>query len=667
MLIRGSGAGGPALPELGRRLKWAALVGAIGFLILLGRLWQLQVMRGDSYRQRTVSNVVHERYLPSIRGKIIDRHGVPLADNRPAFNIYVTPRQFTPEVAAELRRLLGLGDEEAEKVAARVEAGKKRNGRHPVPILEDQGRDRAALVEQASFRLPGVEVRHEPYRFYPQGGLAAHLLGYMSQMTATEYERLESQGYDASELVGRYGLELEWENYLRGKKGIERFAVDARGQRLDDATAADLITGNRVVEPVAGYNVVLTLDATLQRLAEKAVASHAAAAAAVVEVKTGRILALVSRPAFDPNVMTGRLTRAEETLLLSDPRKPFIDKTLRAQYPPGSTFKFVTAIAALEDGQALEDEPMTCTGSFKLSGTTFDCTSSHGKLDLIGAIQKSCNVYFWHLAERVGLDRIAEVSRAYGFGAPTGLGINGDGPGRIPTKAWYEQRTRYKIGYAINAATGQGDVEVTVLQVAMAYAALANGGSLWVPQVVERVEGADGRVVVQYGPKLARHVGTSPAILDILRRGMWRVVNEVGGTAYDTTRSDLGEIVGKTGTAEVRSRSRRERLEERKLDGWHPGRDHAWFAGWAPAQDPEIALVVLIEHGGAGGKIAGPVAKQLVEGWWTEVKGKTKETASHAEAPQSEEEGDDHDAVVVPGIAVPTIGAPAGPAKGATP
>jgi penicillin-binding protein 2 len=661
MLIRGSGAGGPAMPELGRRLKWAALVGAIGFLILLGRLWQLQVMRGDSYRQRTVSNVVHERYLPSIRGKIIDRHGIPLADNRPAFNIYVTPRQFTPEVAAELRRLLGLGDEETEKVAARALAGMKRNGRQPVPVLEDQGRDRAALVEQASFRLPGVEVRHEPYRYYPQGGLGAHLLGYMSQMTADEYQRLESQGYEASELVGRYGLELEWENYLRGKKGIERFAVDARGQRLDDATAADLITGNRVVEPVAGYNVVLTLDAGLQRLAEKAVATHAAAAAVVVEVKTGRILALVSRPAFDPNVMTGRLTRAEETLLLSDPRKPFIDKTLRAQYPPGSVFKFVTAIAALEDGQALEDEPMTCTGNYKLSGTTFDCTSSHGKLDLLGAIQKSCNVYFWHLAERVGLDRIAEVARAYGFGAPTGLGLNGDGPGRIPTKAWYEQRTRYKIGYAINAATGQGDVEVTPVQVAMAYAALANGGTLYVPQVVERVEGADGRVVVQYEPKVARQVGTSAAILDVIRRGMWKVVNEPGGTAYDTSRSALGEIVGKTGTAEVRSRSRRERLEERKLDGWHPGRDHAWFAGWAPAQDPEIALVVLIEHGGAGGKIAGPVGKALVEGWWTEVKGKSKATvdaAAPVQAPVADEVEHGH---AVPGIAVPAA------AKGGAP
>jgi len=620
VLIRDSSGGGNALPELGRRLKWAALV-AIGlFFLLVGRLWQLQVMRGDSYRQRTVSNVVHERFLPSIRGKIVDRRGVPLADNRPAFNLYLTPQTVTPEVAAELRRLLGLSDEEAAKVSERVEAGRKRSKTQPVLVLEDQGRDRAALIEQVRFRLPGLEVRHEPYRYYPQGDLGAHLIGYMTQMTSSEFERLTAQGYDANELVGRYGLELEWENYLRGKKGIERFAVDARGQRIDDATAAGLIHGARVVEPVAGYNVVLTVDAELQTLAEKAIAAYPAGAAAVVEVRTGRILALVSKPSFDPNVMTGHLTRAEETLLVSDPRKPFIDKTLRAQYPPGSTFKFVTAIAALEDGQASESERMTCNGSYQLSGTTFDCTHSHGILDLLGAIQKSCNVYFWHLAERIGLDRMAEVARDYGFGAPTGLGLNSDGAGRMPTKAWYDQRGKYRLGNAINAATGQGDVEVTVMQLVMAYAALANRGTLYVPQVVERVEGADGRVVVQYEPKIAHTIKTPSQVLDILHRGMWKVVNELGGTAFEGARSTLLEISGKTGTAEVRSRSRRERIEDRKLEGWHPGREHAWFAGWAPSTDPEIAVVVLIEHGGTGGKVAGPVAKAIVEGWWTQVK-----------------------------------------------
>jgi penicillin-binding protein 2 len=442
----------------------------------------------------------------------------------------------------------------------------------------------------------------------------------MTQMTEAELDRLARQGYHADELVGRYGIEAAWENYLRGKKGRERYAVDARGRRLDEATAAGLIAGDRVEEPVPGANLILTIDRDLQRIAEKAVARHPASAVAIVDVRTGEVLALVSRPSFDPNVMTGHLTRAEETLLLADPRKPFIDKTLRAQYPPGSTFKFVTAIAALEDGQGAVDEPIACDGSYELASTRFKCTAGHGKLDLVGAFKVSCNVYFWRLAERVGLDRLAEVAGDYGFGKPTNLGLNGDGAGRIPTRAWYEQRTRYKVGYATNASTGQGDVEVTVLQLAMAYAALANGGTLYTPQVVDRVEAADGRVLVQYEPQVANRIRTPKDAFDILHRGMKRAVNELGGTAHPHATSDVVAIAGKTGTAEVKKRRRKAGEEEKTIDGWHPTQSHAWFAGWAPADAPEIAIVVLIEHGGSGGKIAGPVAKQIVEGWWQKVR-----------------------------------------------
>ena len=623
MLIRsqsGPGSGnGPALPELHRRLKWVALVGIIGLVVLVGRLWQLQVMRGDSYYERTVSQVVKERYLPSVRGKILDRKGVALADNRPAFNIYATPKLLTPQTRSELERMLGLSDDEIVKITERLEVGKKRDPKAPILILEDQGRDRAALVEQSLTKLPGIEVHHEPYRYYPQGDLAAHLIGYMTQMTSTEVDRLGNQGYDASELVGRYGLESAWENYLRGKKGVEHFAVDAKGNRLDDKTAQTLITGERVIGAVPGANLVLTIDAELQKIAEKAIAHMPAAAVVIVEPKTGKIRALVSKPSFDPNVMTGHLTRAEETLLLSDPRKPFVDKALRATYPPGSVFKFVTALAALEDGQAAEDETVFCTGVYHLSNTPFRCNASHGKMNLIQAIQHSCNVYFWELAQRIGIDRIAEVARRFGFGTPTNLGINGDAGGRIPTKAWYEEKQgKYRVGYATNAATGQGDVEVTVLQTAMAYATLANGGTLFVPQVVERVEASDGRTIVAYEPKVAHDVKIPPDALEIWRRGMWKVTNEAGGTAFDHGHVDLVPVMGKTGTAEIRTRHKKED-EERDVEGYHPTRSHAWFAGWAPAEDPEIAIVVFIEHGGSGGRVAWPIAKSILESYFTKI------------------------------------------------
>ncbi len=618
MLVQGHGGSGPAAPELSRRLRWIMLAMLIAFGGLVVRLWQLQVLRGDRYLNQTRENVVHERYLPSIRGRILDRNGVPLADNRPAFNIYATPRAWSPFVAHRLRRLLGLSDEEMEKVEERIAAGQKRSSRQAVMILEDQPRDRAARVEQERYRLPDLEVRHEPHRTYPQGALAAHVLGYMSQMRADEVDDLARLGYTPDELVGRYGLEKAHEHSLHGKKGKELFAVDARGQRLDEATAAELIDGERVVDPVAGYSLVLTLDAQLQKLAERAVSGHPAAAVAVVEIKSGRVLALVSKPSFDPNIMSGHLTRAEAKFLNDDPRKPFIDKTLHAQYPPGSTFKFVTTLAALEDGLAVEEEPVSCVGSYERSGTNFHCTAAHGKLDLLGAIQHSCNIYFWTLAERIGIDRMAEVAIQYGFGARTGIGLNGDNPGRIPTRAWYEQRTRFKIGYTINSATGQGDVEVTVMQMAMAYAALANGGTVYQPQIVERVVGADGGVIDAFQPLVKQHVNTPPEVVDVWKRGMYKVVNEPGGSAWEHATSSLVTIMGKTGTAEVRTR--KSRKDEPQIRGWHPSANHAWFAGWAPMEDPEVAIVVLIEHGGSGGKVAGPVARTILEGWWTKVR-----------------------------------------------
>jgi penicillin-binding protein 2 len=616
MMIRGDSGYGPALPELHKRLRWVALGVIAGFALLVGRLWQLQVMRGDSYYARTVSNVVKERYLPSVRGKILDRSGVPLADNRPAFNIYATPNKLTIEVKAELERMLGLSDDEIAKIDERLAIGRKRDPKSPILVLEDQGRDRAALVEQARARLPGVEVHHEPYRYYPQGDLAAHLIGYMTQMTAEEADRLTAQGYDTSDLVGRYGLEAAWENYLRGKRGVEHYAVDARGQRLDNKTVAELIHGEGIVEPVPGANLILTIDADLQRVAEKAVSRVAAAAVVIVEVKTGRVRALVSKPSFDPNVMTGHLTHAEYTLLMQDPRKPFIDKALRATYPPGSIFKFVTALAALEDGQAAEDESMFCNGTYELSGTHFRCHGTHEKVDLLKAIQHSCDVYFWNLAQRIGLDRIAEVARQFGLGAPTNLGINGDSGGRIPTKGWYEKNGRYKVGYATNAAIGQGDVEVTVMQMAMAYASLANGGKLFVPQVVERVESYDGRPIVSYDPKVARTIKVQPDALDTWKKGMWKVNNEPGGTAYDHGKSQVVQVMGKTGTAEVK-KHHKDAENGKDLERWNPNASHAWFAGWAPADDPELAIVVLVEHGGSGGTIAWPIAERILDTYFT--------------------------------------------------
>lgn len=359
----------------------------------------------------------------------------------------------------------------------------------------------------------------------------------------------------------------------------------------------------------AGEDVVLTVDLHLQKLAEKAVRGHRAAAVAVVEVETGRLLALVSRPSFDPNAMTGG---AELARLARDPARPLIDRTLEKTYRPASTFKLVTAVAALENGLVRPDEEMTCSGTRVIGDHVLHDMEVHGTIDLLEALQRSCNVYFWALAERAGIDRLAQVARDFGFGARTGLGINGDLAGQVPDQRLLTGDGNGDLELTLNTAVGLGEVRVTVVQLAMAYAALANGGRLWVPQVVRGIERAGGVVVADRPPVLRRRVAVSPATVDIIRRGMTRAVNTRGGTAF-TARRGAVKMVGKTGTFEP------------------PDRDaaDALFAGWAPSDRPQIAVVVLIEGGGIGGEVAAPVARDVIDGYFTRH-ARHKATPHHA-------------------------------------
>ncbi len=608
--------GGPkkkpqSLGILRKRLRYLIIVVLLAFGVLVVRLWQLQVVRGEEYFRQTRRNVVDSQMLPSVRGKILDANLRAIADNRPAFNLYGRAHEIDADVEDRLAHVLKLSIKERVKLRSRVLKARARKRRSPTLLLEDQSRDRASLVKQERHLLGELEVRDEPYRFYPNGRSLAHLVGYMNRITQAEFDAREADGYLATDLVGRTGLERAWESYLRGKRGTERFVVNAKGERVTGSEIEGLIEGPRHVPPVAGHNIVLSIDLALQEHIEKLLRQRSAGAVAVVEVDSGRILALASTPSFDPNVMTGHLTRELEAQMLSDPRKPFIDKTLRQAYPPGSTYKFITALAALEHRLIGKDETLTCTGTHNQGGRLARCSHVHQKVNMLEAIQHSCNIYFWKLSERVGMDSMAHVAQEFGFGEPTGLGMNGDTPGRVPTKEWYEERDRFKIGHTFNTAVGQGDVEVGVLQLAMAYAALVNGRRLFMPLLVDRVETASGQIVVQYEPQLRRIVDISEESLQVVRDGMWRVVNVRGGTGYVHARSKTIEWSGKTGTAQVRGLDRRE--DDDDLTSWHPDRDHAWFAGFAPANIPEISIVVMLEHGGSGGPNSGPIAREIVD------------------------------------------------------
>jgi penicillin-binding protein 2 len=374
---------------------------------------------------------------------------------------------------------------------------------------------------------------------------------------------------------------------------------------------------------VPGNNLVLTLDIDLQRIVERALRGSRAAAAVFLDVETGRILALASKPSFDPNLMSRGLSPEAISRILSDRLRPFRDKALADTYNPGSTFKVITASTALEEKLITLEDKVRCAGYIQVGRRRFRCSKVHKVVNLHDAIVQSCNVFFYDLGARPGMmNRMAKFANELGLGAPSGLGLNNEQAGFVPTEEWHRTQATadgksegFVIGHALNTAIGEGAVRVTVLQMALAYAAIANGGKLWLPQIVERVESPDGKVVEEFPPRVRRDVAVSAESLAIIRSGLCGVVADPKGTAY-RARSHRVEVAGKTGTAQV-YRGGRIGKDDPPLP--YERVDHAWFAGYAPAAKPRIAFAVLVEHGGHGGSVAAPVAMEIIDNYFESV------------------------------------------------
>lgn len=621
-----SGASLPGIrPTLDPTLRWAALFVALVFLLLGVRLVQLQAIRGNAFYQQSTNNFIRERDLWPVRGQIRDRGGQVLVENRPAYQVYVTPRFLAQDTLARLRKILDLTDEQFGALRTRVEAKKGLERFKQILAAEDVSRDQMALLESEKESLPGVDVEARARRYYPHGATAAHLLGYLNQAGPDDLKR----GYRIGDSVGRAGLERTLETQLRGTPGFEKFFVDAKGRRKSKSELgqmAVLIGDELLREPLPGQHAVLTIDLTLQRLVEEALAQHSSAAAAVVEVDTGKILALASHPGPDPGLLSGRMSRADAQRLESDPLRPLLDKALRESYYPGSTFKVIPALAALEERVLNPDEKITCRGRYELGRHVFRCMKAHGPVDLHAALAQSCNVYFYHLAEKVGLERMARMAQAFGLGQPTGLGL-GETAGFVPTLDFYKKNGGFRGGYALNTALGQGAVRATVLQMALLYAALGNGGKLFQPMLVDRLEKPAGEqptsvdptqaasppvVLAQNEPTLRALLPVSPDSLERMRRALVDVVADTKGTANSAYIEGL-DLAGKSGTAQVRKNRRGE------ATGWDTGNDHAWFVAYAPSRRARIAVAVLIEHGGLGGHVAAPTATRIIQGYFTHV------------------------------------------------
>ncbi|AKF04601.1 penicillin-binding protein 2 [Sandaracinus amylolyticus] len=596
--------------EFRKRYKWMALFVICAFTFLLGRAFQLQVVEHDHYGAIARENITKTLTLPATRGVIRDRTGRIVVTNRPAYDVYVTPRLLREGDVERIVELMGLTGEERAEFERRLGNVPEHRLAHQIRFFTDVRRDQLASLETHELDLPAIDVVVSPLRTYPYEHLGAHAIGYLNELTAEELDELRPAGYRLGDRIGRSGVERAWESFLRGRRGYRRVPVDARGRIMEGVAIED---GRPTrVDPVPGRDMTLTLDMDLMRIAERAFRGHPSGAVVVVDVNTGAVRALFSKPSYDLNELTSGMSR-DRYAEMRDPRsfRPLIDRTIYESYFPGSTFKPITALAALQDQLVDPAARVECFGAYTLGRTRFRCTAQHGEMDMREAMVHSCNVYFYVLAQQVGLDRLARVAQDFGLGRRSGVGINTEASGFIPTREWYERGDQHwRAGYALNTAIGQGDTRVTLLQLAMSYAAIANGGTLYVPQLVETVSSPDGSIVEEFQPRVRRRVHVDRDHLEYVVDSLYGAVNDQGGTAYDA-RIDGGIIVaGKTGTAQVSERARHDIDPDR---AWYLNRPHAWFAGFAPADHPEVAIVVLVEHGGAGGRQAAPIAIRILQ------------------------------------------------------
>jgi len=557
------------------------VAGLLGILAL--RLWQIQIVQGDYFLRLSEENRLRVTSITAPRGLVVDARGRPIVVNRPAFTVALLrmelrrPAQEIPVVA----RLLGMDPAEVEQKLAQAQ------GRpfEPVRLRRDVPKAVIAAIEESRMDLPGVLVEVEPVREYPYHDLAAHLLGYLGEVSDRDLRVLHLPGTESGELIGKDGIERTYDRYLRGRNGEIQAEVDALGRPFRTLGT---------VPAVAGDTVVLGLNLDVQRAAEAGLGDRLGAVVAM-DPRTGAVVAFVSHPAFDPNLFSAGIKAGAWNGLLKDPRQPLIDRALQGGYPTGSVFKIVTASAALELGLVNPQSRFYCPGFYNLGGHVFHDHEAHGNLNFLDAIAESCNVVFWTVSRPVGPVHLAEFARMYGLGQVTGMDLPQESPGVMPDPAWKE-RTYHQPWYAgdtLNTAVGQGYVLGTPLQVARMLAAIANGGTLVTPHAVTEIRSPDGRVRARIEPPSTGRLRLSAQTLAVLQTGLAAVVSR--GTAASIQMPGLA-VAGKTGTAESSH-----------------GKPFAWFAGYAPADDPRLVVVAMVENAGFGAEFAAPIVQRVLQ------------------------------------------------------
>lgn len=588
------------MQDFRNRLLIVTIILGLAFLVLGSRLWYLQVLRGDEFAQFSMENHIRVERIPAPRGRILDRYGKELVINRTSFDIYVIPKDVKdiPYLSHSLSEALNLDPEKIEK---NINSALKKKSFKPVLITKDINRDQLAYIEARRTSLPGVILEINNLRQYPHGDLGASFLGYIGKVNEAELK--SNPNINNNDLVGKTGIEKGWEPSLRGDDGYKQKVTDALGREVVSNLFLEDLQNKK---SMPGNDVLLTIDIELQRAAEELLGEESGAIVAV-DVNSGQVLALASKPSFDPADFIKGIDSETWANLINDESSPLLNRATQGLYAPGSVFKMVPSVAALNEGIINEEEYVYCPGYYKSGNSKFRCwkRGGHGSMNLRSALVHSCDVYFYKIAEMMGISNLNKYMKAFGYGIKTDLGIE-ERDGIAPSREWKQKRFNkpwYK-GETIVSSIGQGYVSVTPLQVTMMMAAVANNGKLLKPSMVREIVSYSGEGQYKHTTELAGYIPVKREMLDLVKEAMVGVVNDHGGTGRAARLNDY-TVAGKTGTAQVVS------LDSQSDKRKH--RDHAWFTSYAPAESPEIAVTVLIEHGGKGGSVAAPLAGQFIE------------------------------------------------------
>lgn len=584
--------------HLGQRIDILGFIVIFVFVALISRVGYLQVVQGQYYGRLADGNRIKLIPVMAPRGIFYDRNGVPLVSNRPGFTVTLVPLAgaIPGEVIDKLAGILGMKPAE---ITAKIAA--QSGSFDPIRIKTDAGPDIVTRIEERRGELPGVVIEIQPIRNYVNNEFGAHVFGYVSEINDVELEAGKAAGYKAGDIVGKFGLEKVFDKEIRGSDGGGQVEVDVTGRPVQ-------VLGKK--EPVPGNNIVLTLDYRVQKAAEEAIDAQLkylqtktgyvnakAAAAVAINPKTGEVLAMVSRPAFNPNLFAGGISTKDWKVLNENPFHPMDNKVISGNYPPGSTFKIITGTAALELGKVTPEEKILDTGKHWLIPKVNAMGEALGWINFKEALSKSDNVYFYEMGNRLGIDNLENYARMFGLGAVTGIDLPGESEGLVASRQYKEKvyKEDWYLSETFDAAIGQGFNLATPLQMAVVMGEIANGGHRYRPYLVSKVVSQNGAAVKTFAPQEVGSIKISERTLNLVRESLRDVAME-GGTASQAFGDFPITIAGKTGTAE------------------NPhGSDHGWFVAYAPYDDPRVVVVVIVEQGGFGSSSAVPIAKKILE------------------------------------------------------